>query len=661
MISINKLVLSDFLSFKELNIDLPHIPYTILILGINKTDKGQKSNGSGKSAIQAAIEYSLTGSCSRKVRNIGLIRKGCQEASVSLIFTDSQKQEKVVIERTIPSKGSATVKITVNDSPVEYSDLNEWLLKYLQISRQDLTNYFLPNEISYVSFFSNSDTKKKEIISRFTGSESINRVFVELDNKIKQSSESVKVTESKIIAHIARLEMLDNMIKDDQFDPEKIRKEKIDELIEQIDMTQEEISTLETTNTAHQSKIDTISFTEEDLLNKQKGFKKELSKITDVEDEEITLIEEEVLNIRKNKSKLLTNVSEVEDSQNELDNDISTCKRTLKGAIECPECGAEFNPASEKSLEEVQTELKDLESQKVLAGKLHNKLSIKIKEVDTVLQEKNKHLTDLIAKQEKIRKQKQSINKQIADIDSELASLKVNFTTLNSKIQANNDSIKNLKKEIKALKNKIVEVESQELVESERLIKLKSDLESEQKSKITTEQQLELAKVTLSNFESKEKMFIKFKSYLVNRKLKIIESAINNQLNLIQSDLQIFVDGFKMLADGRLKENITAQIIKEGEIVEYGSLSKGERVRVDMCTLLTLQDFINQSCSGGGLNFMFCDEITDGLDLEGLESLLKSLSVMNKNIMFTTQLPMEEVYDNCLVVEKVNGISKIRE
>ena len=70
-----KLEAKDFQSFEALSYDF-EIGKAILIEGENRTDEGQKTNGSGKTSFAEMIYYLLLGSSSTGKRDLKLVRWG---------------------------------------------------------------------------------------------------------------------------------------------------------------------------------------------------------------------------------------------------------------------------------------------------------------------------------------------------------------------------------------------------------------------------------------------------------------------------------------------------------------------------------------------------------------------------------------------------------
>ena len=104
------LYIKDFLSFKEETVAFNQNE-TTCVMGRNLTEDAQDSNGSGKSALQSAIEFTYTGSISRKINKSKIVRRGCKEAVIVHDAFNTIKQEYLTIKRIIPIKGSETISI----------------------------------------------------------------------------------------------------------------------------------------------------------------------------------------------------------------------------------------------------------------------------------------------------------------------------------------------------------------------------------------------------------------------------------------------------------------------------------------------------------------------------------------------------------------------
>ena len=74
---------------------------TTLLTGINETDEGQKSNGSGKSFIIEGLAFALLGTSLRKVKDKELVREGEKESIITLTLTNHVSKHTLKITRNI--------------------------------------------------------------------------------------------------------------------------------------------------------------------------------------------------------------------------------------------------------------------------------------------------------------------------------------------------------------------------------------------------------------------------------------------------------------------------------------------------------------------------------------------------------------------------------
>lgn len=162
----------------------------------------------------------------------------------------------------------------------------------------------------------------------------------------------------------------------------------------------------------------------------------------------------------------------------------------------------------------------------------------------------------------------------------------------------------------------------------------------------------------LSQTAQWETNFKNFKSYVANQSIANIQDYANLFLRQMGSDLTIKLDGFSELASGKLKEQISVEVLRGGfSEGSYGAFSGGERGRIDVCTILAIQQLINLNCKSGGLDLLICDEILDQIDTLGLESIINSLQNLDRTIMIVSQNDINTLKDYTLTIEKRNKIS----
>ncbi len=211
--------------------------------------------------------------------------------------------------------------------------------------------------------------------------------------------------------------------------------------------------------------------------------------------------------------------------------------------------------------------------------------------------------------------------------------------------------IDNLYGNIKTLKEKQIEDKEKEYVEKLQLLKVQIE-EKEQEITVLKKEQDEITQW--------EVYFGRFRNYLINHSLKIIEGYVNLYLKKIQTELQVVINGYRELKTGKTKEEIEILVMKNGTLTgKFNKLSGGERLRVDIAGILTFQKLINLNSSGKGLDLLFMDEIIEAADISGVNEILKMLNVVDQTIVVVTHNTQGIVYENKKRIVKENGNSII--
>jgi DNA repair exonuclease SbcCD ATPase subunit len=153
--------------------------------------------------------------------------------------------------------------------------------------------------------------------------------------------------------------------------------------------------------------------------------------------------------------------------------------------------------------------------------------------------------------------------------------------------------------------------------------------------------------------------FKQFRMFLANKSLGVIEYHCNRYLQEMGVDLIVKVEGFKVLADGQIREEITFKIIRNVVERNYKSFSGGERGRLLLSSILANRHLINETHPYGGLDFLSIDEVFEGVDSEGLMTMLESLKLLQIPVLLITHVTVEE-NDNVLTIVKENGTSRIK-
>jgi len=319
-----------------------------------------------------------------------------------------------------------------------------------------------------------------------------------------------------------------------------------------------------------------------------------------------------------------------------------------------------FNPNSDIPIEEARKKASvfeqevaeiesSIESVKGIIAKYRSKKS-----------EQESELKAFISKMKENSLNVSKIEDQIASTEREIARGENDVKRKLADVEAERDMISDDRDRMSSYESQIEEVKKEQ-PDTSRINNLRK-LVKEHESKIKDiEKDLEAAREIYDNHSIWKQRFLQFKSYLANKKLRIIQDRINMRLGEMKCDYRLRLEGYKVLSSGEIREKITPYIYKDGEVCDYGEFSKGERARIDFATMITLQTLINDTCENGGLDLLMCDEVMEGLDSQGLNAVLNSFNSMNKTSFVTTHVVNDNLYEHTKMVVKINGKSKIQE
>lgn len=617
-----KLIVRDFISHTDTTFVFKQDVLT-LIFGKNEDDleEGANSNGSGKSVVIEAITLSLTGETYRDVNKEDVIQDGKKEAySYFELYNDFLK-EKFVIERWI-KKSSSICKVTIND--IEQKQLtgvpeaNKFILEKIGVSKEDLLNFFIINQDNSSSFFTNNDSKQKEIISRF------------IDTTIVESA--IKKIELEKSLIVKRLTEENNFVF------------KIESNIEELEtLIQEEINSLES-----DSNEVVIDFKNEKAEN-EKGLELKKQSILKIEEsidrvtkvcESLKKEIEDFSSFKELKKQIRKELSETEDEKNKNDSEVRKVELKLREAIECPKCKHGFVVSSHKH-EDLDVIKKSLIETKNKTDKFKEQIEELNSELDTVNLElvKMDEITVNLEKQSSIvsdsNRRKNTFEKDVLDL------IKRN-KTIDKKIE----DILNEEKE----ESKIPIYETKKTIYEKQLTELKIKI-------TTTEKELEQKEYQLFHLGKKG-----FLTYLANESIKTIENYCNVFLNKMNTNLNVKINGYKILGNGEVRDKIEVFIVKNGITKgKFDKYSGGQKERVKLSSILTFFSLINNGLNGKGLNLLCLDESLDHLDELGQKKCLELLKMFNITTLVITHGHAETLLDgyNKVVVKYKNKESSI--
>ena len=587
-----------------------------VIFGDNKDDKGLQNNGAGKTTLFEAVCIALTNESLRGLKKESFINREADDCKIIFCLENSAMKMKLRIERQF-FRGSKPAKIAIyengelNSQIVSVNEANKRVLELIGISREDLLRYFIISQDNHYTFFTASDSEKKEIMNRITSADMVNPVIEQLDLKFKEKDAEYKQINDEIGKLSDKRELLEEQKKE----------------------------VLANDNTVYEIKRITESkeTAEEVIRDKKNDIANYKKRIAELDKELSDIVLTDVTELVKKKKKIQ---SECDDLESELLNNkklLKKLKNELGLTITCPHCQKEFIPESQLNLspEEIREAIGQLNKEtSVLSSKLEKreKSLEKVKkdiliaeeqkeEMDNLSYEKNKQQRRINNAQETIKEMQDSIDiydKQIA----ELKRKKKDNKLLNSL----NERIADCGKQIDELVNRLQPIADE----------------------------IDMIKFWQFNMGKNG-----FSTYLANKSIKIIEGITNSFLRKFGVDISVLINGFKILRSGEVREKIDVFVLNDGITAEqFMSKSGGERGRVTLAGILGIQHLINLSTNGRGLNFLALDESLNNIDKKGIIEICKTLNGLNITTMLIAQNVEDiDVFQNKLYVEKNNGES----
>ena len=240
------------------------------------------------------------------------------------------------------------------------------------------------------------------------------------------------------------------------------------------------------------------------------------------------------------------------------------------------------------------------------------------------------------------------------------------FEIIDEAYKRREGQIKSLETEIETLKGSIASYEkaikdAKEVSEEDILQSLKKSQEEYRQELQCAEDKKNEVEGRLNELKSQEETFIEFKTYLANTKINAIAQITNEFLETIGSDIRVALSGYTILKSGKVRDKISVSLLRDG--VDCGSFEKfsaGERVRVELASILSMNQLTNMNCEDGkGLDLLIADEVLDSADEQGLASVFKALNKTQLTSLVVSHGLTNEGYPNKITIVKQNGVSYI--
>ena len=674
---LDKLLLTNFLTYEHLDYTISKAP--LLVQGRNLTEEDQESNGSGKSGIFTAIEFCIAASNSRDVRDKELVMFGEKEARAQLFASCNVRKESLHIDWTIKVKGSnlLILKKKTNNGDweiISFSNVNDgkkYILNWFAIEKEDLFNYYIVNKSRFKSFFKASNKEKVDLINRFSDASIIDGLD-KIDNT--QLQDEYNEIKSKINKIEGKIELVDEQLQDELTKDSKIEFNKqVEDIKKQIENAEDdkldvkdEIEEIKTKLKIDQDTLDRLENKVTAVGDLVKGAQDKVDNFVGSDfDSEISANQ----NLIKGDNDSIVQQSELLDQvqikQSKINKLIKELSIELSGAITCPSCNHEFAlDCKHGTLEEVR--VKDKKAKQLLdqVNKVESTHEDKIDTINKRIEKVRDTITKIANKREveyntkrvldkdlnSVQLELNKLNKDIMKVKSDIAEHNTDIKDCNGDIKASDLAIKGFKADLKSLK-----IENNEVIVGD----LKSALQTLRKSQISEEQDLSTKGDEIYMRNQWANNFKQFRMHLANQSLEAIEFHMNRYLVGMGSDLKVKLEGFKMLANGTFKDEITAKIIRTVERT-FSSFSGGEQGRLLFAAILANRYMINSTHKYGGLDFLSIDEVFEGVDSLGLKKLVQSAKQLEVSVMIISHVTDEEVSGDVLLIEKLNGISYVK-
>lgn len=626
----------------------------------------EESNGAGKSVLLEGEYVALLNSPIREdiVLSDLIFDKdeNIKNAEVIFILQNKFLDLKLKIQRKFYLKGSSELflysckyneelPIGSNEEFSSVEEGNKRILELLQIQREDIINYYIISKDKYKSFYKTSDDKKKEIISRFSGGYLMEGIDKDIEKDKEAINQKLQLKIKEKDSFNSKIEVYKDLIeKEKQIDIEEEKRKRI----VGINLKIEEIN-LKINNLIDKNKIEKKNKEEIKLkLDKKREEKIDDSKIIEIDnsiDFYLNLskfIENLELEYKKKENLLKNELEEWEDILIQID-------KNIQGSVICPKCKFEFNIKDETlNIEDLKNKKPDIEIEILEIIEEINK--IKNKKINLNLKESN----FIYERKQELKKEKFNIEKKKNDLKLELLNFENDIRKIDLNIDSNLQTIEIYNKQIKILEKEIIEIKEKKF--ETKIKEYKNNIKEYENDIEEIEKEIKKIEKDIEEKNNWVYFFNSFKSYLANKAIKNIEGQTNYFLQEMKSDIQIKLEGFTLLADKKtIREKISCDVIKNGNNSgKLGKCSKGEKARVELATILSLQKLLNNSSNSGGLNLLSIDEILESVSKIGMEKIITSLLNINNYVKLITHVNLDKSYDNISkFIIKENGISKL--
>lgn len=390
--------------------------------------------------------------------------------------------------------------------------------------------------------------------------------------------------------------------------------------------------------------------------------------------------------------RLQSKSEELTASQRTKSREKSKLENQLAGVIQCPKCKHEFTLGENLDIASARADLSSIvkELDQIAKDLAKNDKDYRDtvangkneREIESALDKERRQIVQDIASAEstinnarqecaRYEKKVESTNATLSEIQDKLSKIRKRifdevFEILDNAYKSSENKIKTIEDSIKTLEGSIQSYEkaiedAQKMSEEDMLASLKKSKEQYQSELQKATANKNEVEGRLNELIAQEATFIEFKTYLANTKINAIAQITNEFLETIGSDIRVALSGYTILKSGKVRDKISVSLLRDG--VDCGSFEKfsaGERVRVELASILSMNQLTNLNCEEGkGLDLLIADEVLDSADEQGLASVFKALNKTQITSLVVSHGQVHEGYPNKITVTKSNGVSSI--
>lgn len=619
-INFRKLTLHNFLSFGDATLDFNDDGF-IKVSGINENpDDLAASNGSGKSSLNEALIWTLTGDTMRGTKQISNIYG--EDGTFCELEFDLDNHEYKIIRSKDHKQYKTSLQIFIDGKDVSgkgIRDSEKLLVQYLP----DLTASLLGSVIILgqglpQKFTNNSPSARKEILEKLSKSdfmiEDLKKKVAErkafhqteirrFEDDILKLETEVKFMESNIQMNNDTLAALKN--------PEEYQRE-IDDTTIQLQVLSDRAATLE-----------------------------QFIQTQDIDLENLTARRLELAEVlRTRKDKVYYDYHQEADP---LQNDLNHWKLkhiAVKQEINkinntpdiCPTCG-------QKIPEDQKPDTSKLLEDEVFCFKMLQEVEFKLKELSS---NRDNLISDL---DYQYSSENYKISNKFEDVKRYRNELNLEYIDIQNKNRELSTAQLNTKNQLDRLFETKTTLSNQNIELANKMAAAKEQILYNNTNKDLQQQHLDI----INKFDTALKR--DFRGYLLINVIDYIQKrAKHYSQQIFETDkLDFYLDG----------NNICISYMNK----DYENLSGGERQKVDLIIQFSIRDMLCSQLNFSS-NILVLDEIFDNLDMLGCEKLINVISNMDdiKNIFIIThRYDLAIPCDKEIVVVKSNlGISEIR-